>query len=183
MTSLQTRKIARDRIRAILADDSTGFNVRMAAISGDYGVTVPAIDWFPTSKSVYFGYIDPQDIGKTQLQIDGGDPQRGTLCLAIYTSDAENQHIEKPLTFSGIITAHCDFYLYRRTGINVEIDDVESYADAIEDACTSCLESGDAAWSPSVSYMTYRSTRQPVELLPDGFRRVIPIEMSLRVRA
>lgn len=182
-TATLTRKAVRDALRSVLSNATTGFNQRLSDIASTYGIVAPAIDWGPGSKSVYFAYIDSSDIAKTQLDITGDDVNSGTLCLLIYTKTADQTRQMKPRTFSGEITAYLDFYLYRRTGISTEVDDIESYADAIEDAAATCLENPQAAWPAGVTYRKFTCVLQPVELLSDGYRRVIPMECAFFVNA
>lgn len=171
----QIRKTVRDAMLSVLSASGTGLNARIAALATSYGITAFSIDWTAGSKSFFFGYLDPESANLSQLEMQG-------VCCAIYTSDVSNTHDEKPRTFSGQVMAHLVFYIINRDGI--ELNDVESLGDAIEDAVISCFENPTANWPVAVTFTgQYQGSFGPIEFTGDGWQRVLPMQFIFEVSA
>lgn len=166
------RKAVRDAIADVLSDPGNGFNPTFATLAPAYGVDPFTINWAPGSRNLFYGYLPP---GQVNISSIADYP-----AFCIYTLSAENRHETKPRTFSGPVVAHVDAYLRFRTG--AEQYDTESVCEAVEDAVITCLERDTAAWPPSVSFTgQYTSFWLPIDMLEDGWERVIPMELLFEV--
>ena len=172
---ISTRKALRDAMKAVLSDATTGFNARLASSAVSYGITAFTITWTTGSRNFFQGWLDPTDAETiSQLFADSA------LCL--YTSSAVNEHRQKPSKFSGPIVGHVDIYLKFRDGI--ETDDTESICEACEAAVIECFANPAAAWPANVTFGDqFNGQWGPIQLLQDGWMRVVPCAFVFEVNA
>lgn len=160
-----------------MSNATTGFNARLATIAAGYGVTAFTISWLAASKQFFQGYLDPAQLERSQLAT--------FPAVALYTSLAEDavegQHFR---LFAGPITAHVDFYRVSKAGI--EVDDTESWADAVEDAVILALNDPVTGiyGQAGIAYKgEFRSPRESIQLLGEGWSQRVPIEIICEVQA
>lgn len=174
----QTRKKVRDALVAVLRHATRGFNARLAALAGQYGVEPFAIDWNPGSTSVFQGYLTSTDVEIGQLSPDEFCP----CGVVIYTTTTEAMALQKPSAFSGQVGACVDFYIRFREGI--EQDDTESIMDAVEDAAVSALYDDAAAWPPNVTLSAhFVGAKEPARLVGDGWQERLSVQLTFEVTA
>lgn len=169
---MKPRKFLRDAIRAIMADATTGFNATLASIAVSYGIAPFVIDWVPPSRSLFQGFLFADQVLIAEL-IDF------PACV-LYTSASANQNFEKFRRFSGLITAHLDFYIDQGSGI--EVSQTEDVPDAIEDVLIQIFNSptvnlpSGIAWNGGI-----QSQRGPIRLVGDGYQQRIPFNLTFEV--
>lgn len=171
----QTRKKVRDAATAILGNDFTGFNARLESLIAEYNLPKDfRVDWDNNSVTFFQGYIDASQADGSQIA--------SWPAVFVYTSNLVNENRQKPRTFSGTITLHIDVWLRFRDG--VEQDDIESVCDAVEDAAISALYDDAAGWPPSVTPAAeYSVSKEPAQLMGDGWQQRIPIVIPVEVDA
>jgi hypothetical protein len=172
---LQTRKLIRDAIKAALSDATSGFNARFSSVATAYGITAVALNWSAGSNTFVQMALPPEAEDLSQLI---GAPLAIALYTSISASSSQDPNRTKFSPFSGAILAHCDFYFTKTTGL--EIDDTESFLDAVEDAFIQVIQG--ATWPSVVAYNGDIScAREPLVLIEDGYRQRIPFTLTLEV--
>lgn len=167
----------------VLSDAATGFNQKLATVVAAYNVLLAArsfptitaftIDWTYPSKNLFYGYLPPD----TDLSGIAEYP-----AFVIYTSNATNEHVYKPKTFSGPVVAHVDCWLKFRTG--AEQFTTNPICAAVEDAVVSCFEADAAAWPPGVQFTgEYNGFWLPISHLEDGWERILPMQFLFQIDA
>ena len=172
------RRAARRAIYDRLADPSTGFNARLAAVAGDYAIeNVPVIEFQEGSGTVFEGFLVPSDATSISeiAQRFGGE----RLALVLYTSQAVDQRETKMAKFSGPVLVNMDFYWMALNG--AELGQTENVADALEDAVFECLRAPAVSWPDRIGLGAMECTRDPVSLEGDGYIQRIPMVAELSV--
>lgn len=170
--SAVTRKRIRDAAVGALSDVVTGFNARLAALATDYGITPFVIDFGPTSRNFLQSYLSPDQVDFSNVAT--------YPAMVVYTASSENTNIEKFRLFSGQVELYIDVYLRYRQSL--ESRDTESIADAVEDALTQILNDPLMPWPATVAYNGgFRSPREPLALLGDGYEQRIPVQLLFEV--
>jgi len=118
-------KFARDKVVALMADDTVGFNPRLSTVVDSYGIKGFTIDFGAKSKSFFQGYLNPADIVQTTTTPPN--------FMILYGMKSENQNLEKFLTFAGAIRFGID------TCISFPSAQAPGAADDIIDAVESTL--------------------------------------------
>lgn len=173
---MQTRKLIRDAAVSRLSDATTGFNAAIAALASAYEITAFTINWAAGSGSFVQMFLNPDQLDTSQIL--------EYPALALYTSTArESTGDGNRITgahFSGIIHLHLDFYI--KFIDEIEVDDTESIADAIEDAVLSVLHTPTAAWPANVTYNgDFEAPRESMVQLGDGYEMRVPFILTFEV--
>ena len=176
-----TRKAVRDAATAILRDEATGFNARMAALSTEYGIEEFKIDFNAGSKSFFQGAIEPEseDLEYSQLH-----PK--PIALVVSTAESTSLRKQNSPYFSGEVQLRLDAYIQisktkNRTTDQVEWDDTETTMDVIEEALLLALQESDN-WQPNVIYNhQFASERGPLRLTGDGWSQRLSLMLVCEV--
>ena len=176
----QTRKLVRDKLLAVLADQMNGFNARFAEPLN--------LDWGAGSMTLIQAFVAPE-----QLPVSDLIPADQGICVALYTSTSQtnsNEERQKPSIFSGKILVHVDFHLVRRP-LRLPIqgrdlpneagNDLESLLDAIEDAFLLTIMSPSVDWSPVDFNGDFSCARDALELTGDGWQQRLPFTLLCEV--
>lgn len=177
-------KLARTAIVNALSHSTLGWNSTYPAIAATYSSPVASftLDFTSASGNVFYGQLAGfEDLDLTQLD--------QYQCCAIYTTQALNQKLEMPRSFSGSVIAGVDWYLSYRdkrgTASGIETNDTESVCDAIDEAMGEIFLArlGNTIALPSgVRYSkSLASERSPVVLLDDGFSMIVRYELPFEV--
>lgn len=101
--------LALEAMLAKLSSNTKGFNISVSNAAPGYNVTKPYVIEFPTTlyypntRSFIFGKLNPDDVG------DYGVADITRMCM--YPVDVDNQNIEKPRDFSGVVRCGIDFHI------------------------------------------------------------------------
>lgn len=163
----------------MLADATTGFNARLAAIAASYGITAFAVDWDLNSTSFIQSFVDPSAVDVAPLI-------PADVAALLYTSLSSESHEQEGRTkfarYSGQIILHLDFYLRFDDGMEPLERNTEDIADAIEDAVIQVLRRTDADWPAGVVFNgDVASPRESIVHLADGYGQRIPFTFLFEV--
>ena len=132
--SIPIRKAIRDAMLSALSDSSDGFNVKLAALEVDYGITAFGIEWDESSENFAQAQLDPENAETFHAFL------KFPACM-LYTSEAVNLPDEgvKYQTFGGQVLAHVEFLLRYRAlkdeqhagNVFADTNDMESRPDAV----------------------------------------------------
>lgn len=165
------RKIVRDAARGFLADGTNGFNAKLSALAGSYGITPFTITWTSPTRNFSQTFIESVEESPI-LDFPGA---------ALYTREAGDTGVPRALSFSGDVMLCLDFWIRYRTG--VEAFDSESILDAVEDAALAVLNAQSNAWPAGVLFARETTIlRDPLLPLGDGWQHKISISSRFAVR-
>ena len=143
---------------------TTGFNANLAAVASTYNVSPFTID-FPASpyvantKSFLLGKIPPDEIIKYGVV--------STNKLSMYVDRVDNQNLEKPRNFSGVVMVRMDFHLF--WGSSDMKQNFECMSLAVEDAVSETIQAYTVQnWGSSVVYNGAFSMMRGLIETPDG---------------
>ena len=183
------RQVIVDQLVAILANDTTGFNARLAEVATEYGIAnAITIDWTSGSANFAEVFIRPE-----QIEYAGLLPGDEGVCALIYTSSSitnQGEERQKPSTFSGKVLLHVDFYLKRKTirllrqGADLPSDSsysLERLPNAIEDAFLATVMDKLADWAPVSFNGDFQCTREPFQFNGDGWQMRIPFQLLCEI--
>lgn len=176
------RKTLRDAVVSVLADETSGFNARLAASAVTYGIIPFTINFDAPPQ----GDIPHPDqnffLGNIEAASVETSPLMSFPAACLYTTDALDRGDPRGMGFTGEVAANLDFYVRYRIG--VEPFDTESILDAIEDAVISTLNDPPVQWPVGVLFMrNTRVTRDGIRELADGWQQRIMIRTVFGVYA
>jgi hypothetical protein len=157
-----------------LADAATGFNAKLAAVAGAYGIQAFQIDWMDGSKNFFRGFLDPNDV-------DESVASRYPLVM-LYAITSSNDHDSLPRTFSGQVTLGLDFHVTWRSG-NAQRN-FEDLGDAIEDAVYEVFSDGNwpQLWgAANACQVAISLTKRPVEMGGEHWRQTLSFRLVFQV--
>jgi hypothetical protein len=120
----------RGKVLARFSDGAKGFNARLAAVAGTYGITAFSIDFTSGSKSFFQAQVDPVMVEESTAL--------GDRWMALYSVKIDDTNEQKGQTFSGPVTIGLDVHIYWKSSRIVF--DMESVADAVQDAVVALMK-------------------------------------------
>ena len=177
------RKTVRDAVQAVLANGVTGFNARLSAGAGAYGITAAdvVLDFTGASGNFALSRISLETIEEAAAFVP---LQRLSCCL--FTAPMADSGLPRAVPFSGSVNAYVRLFYRPRVGI--ESYNTEDWMDAIEDAALSALNDNAVVW-PISSTITVIFARQcaadrtEIYQLSDGFMQMAEIRIPFEVKA
>ncbi len=176
---MNIRKDIRDAMVEALASPIDGFNARLAAVAGEYGIQPFDFDFGSDSYNFLQAFYGvPEDVELSAI--------RQWPAMALYTTNATRNGLQKGVGFSGAVQAHVDIYLRYRlrdeSVTDMETRDTESIADAVEDALLSVFQRRGLAWPTGCTYNgEINCDRDPVVLYGDGYLQRLPTQLRFEV--
>jgi hypothetical protein len=169
-------RLAREAVRAVLAEPVTGFNARFAGVALDYGLQPFSVDWSSASKQVWEAPLDPEDL-------DATSPARYPLVM-LYCVASENRNSRKFATFSGTVEVAVDLHLSWKGGNAPR--DADLLADAIEDAVYQIVNEADfqaVAGAPLLWNGDISLRRGPLLMGGEHWLRTLAFRLTFEVDA
>lgn len=175
---------ARKAITDALSNATYGWNAKYPAIAATYSAPVAnfALNFTSTSGNVFFGQLAGfNDLDLTQLD--------QYQCVAIYTTSAVNQGLQRPRNFSGVVVARVDWMLSYRgkrgTATGIEANNTEAPADAIDECMHQIFSvhlGKEIALPTGVTWARQMACdRSELLLEDDGFSQMIRYELVFEV--
>ncbi|MGE5568543.1 MAG: hypothetical protein ACM3S5_05835 [Rhodospirillales bacterium] len=164
----------REAVVRRLADPSTGFNMKLAAVAYAYGIQPFSIDWTANSKNFFRGFVDPNDV-------DESTPSRYPLVM-LYSMTSSNDHDSMPRLFSGKVVLGLDFHITWRAGNALK--NFEDLGDAIEDAVYAVFSDGNwpQTWgAANAVQVAIALTKRPVEMGGESWRQSLMFRLTFQV--
>lgn len=181
----QTRKRVLDFMRALLADETYGFNATFEALRETYAITEEVvIDWSADTQSVFFGQIRSAAVGSSMLA--------GRLTLQLSTGGSAWTGVTKGSKWSGLIEgqiiASVRYSHAENPADGIESGDlIERWVQIIEDTAITVFARTTIPWNsyPGVSYGSLPDCPQlpDAELGEDGWEQTVPIHLSIKIDA
>lgn len=167
-------------MRSVLSDVDDGFNARLAAIAGDYGITPFTIDWGPDSSSFQEAQIDSTGLLASRLS---------GISFNLYTSESAGLPPgvrPKGGAFAGTVRAHLDVTLMFSDG-DLSDDLIEDNADAVEDVVIQLFVDENSPFmtlffsGPVYFAGEFACARSPIEQTEKGFSQLLPFQFIYEV--
>lgn len=175
------RKMVRDSVRGILANEDSGLNARIAGLAAVYGLEALQIDFSEYSDTFVQSALA---VDTDNFQFSALFPK--PLGLALYTVGAINTKDQNSGLFSGQVEVRLDFYFQfsarLRPGMDaIEDRDTETIVDMVEEAVLLSLHDAAAAWGQVVYNFDFQSLRGPMRPDDDGWQQRVSITLMCGV--
>lgn len=164
-----------------LSDNTTGFNARLRTCAPDYGIKPFAIAFPQTllnngTPSFVLGKMTPE-----MMAVHFPSAQTK---MAMYVDQAQNQNIEKPRNFSGLVAIGIDLHLQWQLSDNSQL--FEPYSLAVEDVMGDVLNLANIQnWGAGVVYNgAFSIIRGPIAVPVDGqgsYRQLVGTRLTFEV--
>jgi hypothetical protein len=171
--------ICRRAVRDLLANEASGWNALIPAISNTYGAPVLPLDFREESESVEHSLRNVDDFEASLV---------GPLRLAIGVQESvEVSGGGTMRMFSGLVTVVLQFLYEQRVadpedpGFDSMIEISEYVADAIEDCCLQVLCDPATIYPDVTPARQFQCVRGITEALPDGIRKGVLIQLQFGV--